>query len=144
MDYIVLDLEWNQAVDGKEGENEKIPFEIIEIGAIKLNSDYEEISRFSQVIKPEVYLKMHHVMKQLVHINKDELMQGKPFRDVAASFMEWCFGFMMFRNCLVWLMMTGSQGLHWKQQLTTLKWKKMLIFTEHSATHIIQPEFLGC
>lgn len=90
MDYIVLDLEWNQAVDGKEGENEKIPFEIIEIGAIKLNSDFEEVSRFSQVIKPEVYPKMHHVMKQLVHIDKDELMQGKPFRDVAASFIEWC------------------------------------------------------
>ena len=36
MDYIVLDLEWNQSPAGKSGENRAIPFEIIEIGALKL------------------------------------------------------------------------------------------------------------
>ena len=36
MNYVVVDFEWNQACYGKGSENRKIPFEIIEIGAVKL------------------------------------------------------------------------------------------------------------
>ena len=35
MDYIVLDLEWNQA-PGKFDKDTMLPFEIVEIGAVKL------------------------------------------------------------------------------------------------------------
>ena len=38
MNYIVFDLEWNQCPDGKEKEIKDMPFEIIEIGAVKLDS----------------------------------------------------------------------------------------------------------
>ena len=38
MNYIVFDLEWNQSAEGKECSVEHMPFEIIEIGAVKLNS----------------------------------------------------------------------------------------------------------
>ena len=37
MDYIVLDLEWNQSPRGKAGERFGLPFEIIEIGAVRLD-----------------------------------------------------------------------------------------------------------
>ena len=37
MNYIVFDLEWNQSPGGKRWSNSRLPFEIIEIGAIKLN-----------------------------------------------------------------------------------------------------------
>ena len=37
MDYIVVDFEWNQSAYGKGSTNKKLPFEIIEIGAVKLN-----------------------------------------------------------------------------------------------------------
>ena len=37
MNYIVLDLEWNQSNTGKEPEAGQIPFEIIDIGAVKLD-----------------------------------------------------------------------------------------------------------
>ena len=43
MNYIVFDLEWNQCPYGKGQENERIPFEIIEIGAVKLNSERQII-----------------------------------------------------------------------------------------------------
>ena len=36
MNYIVFDLEWNRSPDGKKFENARLPFEIIEIGAVKL------------------------------------------------------------------------------------------------------------
>ena len=37
MNYIVFDLEWNQSNTGREKEVEKLPFEIIEIGAVKID-----------------------------------------------------------------------------------------------------------
>lgn len=36
MNYIILDLEWNQCPTGKSNENSRLPFEIIEIGAVRL------------------------------------------------------------------------------------------------------------
>ena len=63
MNYIVLDLEWNQCPTGKENENELIPFEIIEIGAVKLNENLKEIDRFREVVRPQVYKKLHFKTK---------------------------------------------------------------------------------
>ena len=37
MNYIVLDLEWNQSYRGKKYSIEEMPFEIIKIGAVKNN-----------------------------------------------------------------------------------------------------------
>ena len=37
MNYIVLDLEWNQSNTGKEPQVKELPFEIIDIGAVKLD-----------------------------------------------------------------------------------------------------------
>ena len=51
MEYIVLDLEWNQSNTGKEDAVEKLPFEIIEIGAIKLNNERVMVSEFNELIK---------------------------------------------------------------------------------------------
>ena len=45
MNYVVVDFEWNQACYGKGSENRKIPFEIIEIGAVKLDENLKEIVR---------------------------------------------------------------------------------------------------
>ena len=41
--FIVLDLEWNQSPAGKEGSMNRLPFEIIEIGAVKLNKNLQSI-----------------------------------------------------------------------------------------------------
>ena len=41
MNYIVFDLEWNQSPGGKRWSNSQLPFEIIEIGAVKLNEKKE-------------------------------------------------------------------------------------------------------
>ena len=61
MEYIVLDLEWNQSNTGKEDAVEKLPFEIIEIGAIKLNNERVMVSEFNELIKPQVYHEMHKI-----------------------------------------------------------------------------------
>ena len=53
MNYIVLDLEWNQSNTGDEEEVKQIPFEIIDFGAIKLNNRDEMIDEFNQLVKPQ-------------------------------------------------------------------------------------------
>ena len=57
--YIVLDLEWNQSPLGKDGSMDRLPFEIIEIGAVKLNASLQIISEFRRLIRPRVYRQMH-------------------------------------------------------------------------------------
>ncbi len=89
MNYIVLDLEWNQSRT-KSSSNKEIPFEIIEIGAIKLNDEKKEIGRFHELIKPEVYLDLNRTIKNIVHINIEELSEGTPFVEAMERFLEWC------------------------------------------------------
>ena len=82
MEYIVLDLEWNQSNTGKEDAVEKLPFEIIEIGAIKLNKERVMVSEFNELIKPQVYHEMHKITSKLIHIQMQELERGRPFPEV--------------------------------------------------------------
>lgn len=90
MNYIVLDLEWNQSNTGLEEEAASLPFEIIEIGAIKLNDTGVMLSEFSRLIKPSVYLEMHQITSELIHLQMQELERGKPFVQVAQEFLDWC------------------------------------------------------
>lgn len=90
MNYIILDLEWNQSSTGKEEVCKVLPFEIIEIGAIKLNSSRKKIDEFSELIKPQVYHEMHHITKKLIHLQMDQLEQGCLFPEVIERFLNWC------------------------------------------------------
>lgn len=90
MDYIVFDLEWNQSNTGKEKEIDRLPFEIIEIGAVKLNNKREITGKYNQLIKPKVYHEMHYVTQKLIHLEMDELETGKSFPEAATEFLEWC------------------------------------------------------
>ena len=58
MNYIVFDLEWNQSNTEKE-EVEVLPFEIIEIGAVKLSDDRTMVSRYDQLINCSIWKRMN-------------------------------------------------------------------------------------
>lgn len=90
MDYIVLDLEWNQSNTGKEEEVLKLPFEIIEIGAVRCCGGRVQPDQFHELIRPQVYREMHHITGQLIHMDMKELEQGRPFPEVMERFLEWC------------------------------------------------------
>jgi len=90
MNYIVLDLEWNQSNTGKEPEVKEIPFEIIDIGAIKLNSEKAMIDEFNQLIKPTVYLHMHRITSKIIHLHMQDLQKGRSFKEVMDEFRRWC------------------------------------------------------
>ncbi len=90
MNYIIFDLEWNQSTLGKAFEKENFPFEIIEIGAVKLDDNREFVDTFQCVIKPQVYRDLFPITREIVHIKQKELKKGTPFAEVVKSFFEWC------------------------------------------------------
>lgn len=90
MDYIIFDLEWNQSNAAAHKKEENLPFEIIEIGAVKLNENRDMISEFSELIKPQLYHEMHYITSKLIHLQMQELEKGKPFVEVMNRFLDWC------------------------------------------------------
>ncbi len=90
VDYIVFDLEWNQCPYGKDREEPQLPFEIIEIGAVKLNQEKEVIDEYHQLIKPMVYDKLHFHTKEMLSVTMKELRQGVMFPEAVGDFLEWC------------------------------------------------------
>lgn len=90
MNYIILDLEWNQSSTGEEEVSKILPFEIIEIGAIKLNSSRKMIDEFSELVKPQVYHEMHRITSKLIHLQMNQLQQGSFFPEVMKQFQDWC------------------------------------------------------
>lgn len=90
MNYIILDLEWNQSSTGKEEVSKILPFEIIEIGAIKLNNKRKMVDEFSELIKPQVYHEMHRITGKLIHLQMDQLEQGILFPEAMTCFRQWC------------------------------------------------------
>lgn len=90
MNYIIFDLEWNQCPGGKENENKLLPFEIIEIGAIKLNDLWEETDRFQEKIRPAVYRSFHHRTQEVLHMDMKSFRNARSFPQVVRDFIDWC------------------------------------------------------
>lgn len=90
MNYIVFDLEWNQCPYGKNREVERLPFEIIEIGAVKLNQNREKVDEFHRIIKPVVYKRLHFKTREVVQMDDEKLAGGSPFPAAVREFLNWC------------------------------------------------------
>lgn len=91
MNYIVFDLEWNQSPKGKEGAIDHLPFEIIEIGAIKLDENRNPIGEFQQLVSPSVYSQIHYKISEVTHLDMKTLQrEGIPFSEAIRSFLAWC------------------------------------------------------
>ncbi len=90
MNYIVLDLEWNQSASGKSGEVAELPFEIIEFGAVKMDGSKNIIDNFNETVCPQVYKKLHFATKNLIKVKEEELKKSRTFKEVAEDFIKWC------------------------------------------------------
>ena len=89
--YIVLDLEWNQCPWGREHSKKDLPFEIIEFGAIKLDSEFNIIDKFHRVVKPVVYKQMHFRVHEVVQVGIEELKKnGVPYCEAIKDFFDFC------------------------------------------------------
>ena len=93
MNYIVFDMEWNQPSNPKaivRAQGVTLHSEIIQIGAVKLNDRFEEISDFNIMIKPKYYTKMHGKVSKLTGITKEDLKFGFKFDNACEKFFRWC------------------------------------------------------
>lgn len=90
MSYIVFDLEWNQPVNEKSISESKSIFEIIEIGAVKLDNKGNIIGEFSQIVKPQIYKKLNWHIQKILNIRMSDLANGKSFPYVMKNFIKWC------------------------------------------------------
>ena len=94
MNYVVVDLEWNQAMSSKSSVFNKLPIhlrgEIIEIGAVKLNEDLSVGEEFTIDIKPIYFKRMHYKVKKITGFDKERLSHGYSFPEAMEKFREWC------------------------------------------------------
>lgn len=94
MSYIVLDLEWNQAMSSNASIFNYLPIhlagEIIQIGAVKLNDALSPAEEYSVDVKPVYFRRMHYKVKKLTGIDKERLSQSDTFPVVFEQFRQWC------------------------------------------------------
>ena len=92
MNYIVFDLEFNQGYnftkEPKNVTNPKCPFEIIQIGALKLNSKFETIAVLDILIKPEIYTELNPFVRELTGLTIEDLDRGKSFKEMYEEFLK--------------------------------------------------------
>ena len=70
MNYVILDMEWNRPERDEDLLREPFVFdsEIIEIGAILLNEDFEAAEEFKTFVRPRFYTHMNGAVASLTKI----------------------------------------------------------------------------
>ena len=81
-----MDLEWNNSFNKA---TQKFMNEIIEIGAVKLDDELNQVDTFSELIKPVVSKKLRSRIKTLTNISNEDVKAGQPFSAVIQKFEEW-------------------------------------------------------
>ena len=101
VEYIVMDMEWNQALTFSEMVKDPVFLtgEIIQIGAIKLNQTLEVVDSFNERIAPQYYTELHPKVAEITKLSNRDLQKGKGFHTVFNSFCDWCGDDFVF---LVW------------------------------------------
>ena len=94
MQYIVLDMEWNQAWPGSYSARrvpEKFRGEVIQIGAVRVTDRQIVGDEFQVLIKPKVFRKLNKKVSSLTGIKDAQLAEhGIPFPEAMEQFKEWC------------------------------------------------------
>lgn len=97
MYYLVFDLEFNQdfsslseihALDDSGHSRPRCPFEIIQIGAVKLDENFKTISTFNRFVKPVIYSEISPFVTELTGITKDSLINQDTFSRVYQEFID--------------------------------------------------------
>lgn len=86
MNYIIFDLEatcW----DGGAGRGKLN--EIIEVGAVKLDDNLQEVGRFARFVRPVINPELSPFCKELTTINQEQVDNAEPYQVVLEEFARW-------------------------------------------------------
>ncbi|HSK68430.1 MAG TPA: 3'-5' exonuclease [Candidatus Limnocylindria bacterium] len=96
MNYIVMDLEWNQPLSHNSPQfmrfRDQLMFDLIQIGAVRMDGNRRMTGSFSQVINPGCYRKLHPRISRITGIVQADLDQAPDFNEAFLRFKEWCGG----------------------------------------------------
>ena len=95
MDYIVLDMEWNQPWPGSPSARKQLPVairgEIIQIGAVRVTEEQFVTDEFQIMIRPKYYRHLNRRVSKLTGIKESRLKEeGVPFPEAMEQFRSWC------------------------------------------------------
>ena len=95
MNYIILDMEWNQPWPGSPSARKVLPVairgEIIQIGAVRVTETQTVEDEFQVLIKPKYYRHLNRRVSKLTGIKESRLKEeGIPFPEAMAQFRQWC------------------------------------------------------
>jgi DNA polymerase III epsilon subunit-like protein len=95
MNYISLDLEWNQAYAQKALAVQKrlecrLRGEVIQIGAVKLDADLNIIGSYRITVKPKFFKSIQRHVMRLTGITQTMLDHGTPLPEAIARCEKWC------------------------------------------------------
>lgn len=87
MNHVMIDLEMNKIERQQRGEY-KLSSELIEIGAVKMDAQFQEIDRYQTYVHPE-YGSMDQRITQLTGITDDKLEGAPLFTEAMDQFCAW-------------------------------------------------------
>ena len=95
MNYIVLDMEWNQPWPGSPSSRKALPVqirgEIIQIGAVRVTEDQQVADEFQVMVKPKYYRHLNRRVSKLTGIKESRLKEeGVSFAYAMEQFRAWC------------------------------------------------------
>ena len=95
MNYIVLDMEWNQPWPGSPSSRKVLPVqirgEIIQIGAVRVTEDQQVADEFQVMVKPKYYRHLNRRVSKLTGIKESRLKEeGVSFAYAMEQFRAWC------------------------------------------------------
>ena len=93
MTHIILDLEFNSSMkkikDIEDDNMRKCPFEIMEIGAVKLDEKFNEIDSFRILVKPVIFNFVQYQIMRKTKLKIQDLQYGFPFEKALSLFLKW-------------------------------------------------------
>ena len=95
MNYIVLDMEWNQPWPGSPSSRKPLPVqirgEIIQLGAVRVTEDQQVADEFQVMVKPKYYRHLNRRVSKLTGIKESRLKEeGVSFPYAMEQFRSWC------------------------------------------------------
>ena len=94
MHYIILDLEWNQPMSYQSHVyrevGDRLIFEMIQIGAVKLDDSLAVVDSISIPIRPVHYVKIHPRIRRMTQLGAEELADAPEFLEAMRQFVAWC------------------------------------------------------
>ena len=86
MNYIILDLEWDAAFCKLKN---RFVNQIIQIGAVKLDSNFSVVDRFNQLVRSSLSPNLTKRFTELTGISDDDMLNGLPLKQAVINYNSW-------------------------------------------------------